>query len=196
MLCQIIAEYNHANNKKLNTDSLFLSDLNRMSDYVGLDMVDLKISLDELSYLGFISVWDSGIENIKLIYVSEKNIIKYKEQEEQKNFWHDWDWGLARTQNPVNKSTNFEQSTLKMIDFVEKHIEKPENIPLAVYAYCNLKIKSFEEQGSCFWNIQNFENNLYKVLTANDFTPKKIVNFVDKTYQDNKHLIDEISFEE
>lgn len=86
VLCQIIAEYNHANNKKLNTDSLFLSDLNRMSDYLGLDMKDLKISLDELSYLGFISVWNSGIENTKLIYVSEKNIIKYKEQEEQKTF--------------------------------------------------------------------------------------------------------------
>ena len=199
VLCQLIAEYNHANNENLNAGEYFLTDLNRLADYLGLEVETVKKSINELIALDFICTFDSGIENIVLVCVEEENIIKFKQEQEYHRMFHSWDWGLKRVQNPAHRSTHFEKSTLLLMSFVEQHLKNPETIPLCIYSFCNLVIKNYEITGKNFENIPEIGKNLYKIITDKNFVAEDLCDFVYKTCtiaNNTSPYIDEIPFED
>ena len=199
VLCQLIAEYNHANNECLNAGEYFFTDLSRIADYLGLDVETVKNSINELTTLNFIYTFDSGIENIILVCVEEENIVQFKQEQEHKKMFHTWDWGLKRIQNPTHRSTHFEKSTLLLMSFVEQHLKNPETIPLCIYSFCNLVIKQYEVTGKNFEKIPELANNLYRIITDENFKAEDLCDFVYEacTIDNNTSpYIDEIPFEE
>lgn len=168
VLCQILAEYNHAYNSQLNAGNYFLSDLNRMADYLGLTIEKLISELEELEELNLIEFNYSDIKDIYMITVFENSIVKFKEQTEKENMYDDWNFGLLRSQNPINRLTDFTKPVQEIEEFVKKYIAQP--IPIVIYAYCNYIIQIFESDGSKFLDLPNIWQELGKILNKYDFT--------------------------
>ena len=160
VLCQIIAEYNHANNHNLNVQPYFLVNMQRMSDYLNLDVEEIVNALKNLLNLNLIGYSSSGIENTIIVLVKEDNIIDFVRQTKQDYSLHKWDWGLANVQNPKGQPTSFNNSTNALISFVNENMYRPETIPMVIYAFCNFKIELYEENGNDFLSIPNLSNKI------------------------------------
>ncbi len=169
VLFHIISEYNHAQNNRLELAGFFLTSPARMSNYLGLDKEELFKTLDNLKNFGFIDFYaPSNIENAILICVKEDEIFKFKEKMEDKNLYQDWNTGLLKVQNPINK-LKLQHSTEKLKLFVDKHFNKPDCTPAIVLVGCDEVIEKFEENGTCFWDLPNIQDKLVEVLNDEHF---------------------------
>lgn len=183
VLCQILAEYNHAQNNKLNAGKYFLTDFNRMAKYLGLNVDELIKIITELQEMQFLWFEYSDIKDIYLICVDEDNIVSFKEQTEQENMYDDWNAGLLRAQDPVNRLTEFTSSLQEMQKFISKFINKP--FPLVILAYCNALIKNYEQDNRQFIDLPNLLQDLKDILTNPDFRFEDIGIWVyDRCKQD------------
>lgn len=180
VLCQLIAESNHANNKELCLGGFFLTDLNRMSKYLSITKDKIKEILTALKSKQFILMLDSGIEDVVLAALNQDSIIEYQQLKEEELMLHSWDWGLVNAQNPRGKNTTFCNSVLVLKNFVEQNIKNPENIPMVFFCYCNFRIKWFERSGMCFTDIENWQEEVLKTLNNNSFRVVDLAMCVDK----------------
>ncbi len=171
VLCQIIAEYNHAHNKNLNLDKFFLVNLSRMSDYLYFDEECIVNALKELKNLDLIDFYDSKINNTILVWVNEDKIIQFKLQQECEKNLHKWDWGLLNSQNPKGEETYFNYSTNVLVNIVNKNAKNPDKIPMVVYAFCNDLITRYENKGLKFLDIPDLANKLISCLSDKSFKP-------------------------
>ncbi len=168
VLCQILAEYNHANNNQLNLGKCFLSDLNRMANYLGLDINELLTEITELEELNLLWFSYADIKDIYLISVNETSIIEFKEQIEQENMYDDWNAGLLKCQNPTNRLADFITPVKEIQKFIKLTTSK--QLPLVLYAYANYIISLFESDGSKFLDLPNIWQDLKTILAKPNFT--------------------------
>lgn len=180
VLCQLIAEYNHAENHNLNIDKLFLVNIKRLSDYLYLDYDEIKDAFYELKSFNLIDFYQSGIKNTILVRMNEEEIVEFKQQQELKNMLHDWDWGLQNAQNPQGQETQFNCSTNALIQAINNYIKKPKEVPMVIYSLCNVLIEQYESNGNNFLQIPNLENRLVACLSDDCFKLIDLVLFVQK----------------
>ena len=182
VLSEIAAELNHAQKKKLtyNCDN-FLCDFNRMANRLGYSFDDLIHHLHTLEEYKFIDIFDSNIEDTYYIRVYPENIIKFKEEQEQKHLFVKWDDGLYRSQNPIHKQLYFNKSTLYIKDFFDNHLKTPEIIPLIFYVHLNASVQSYEEKsGFCFTDMSNLNQHLINMASDKEFDIEKFYDLIDQ----------------
>ena len=169
VLCEIMAEYNHAHNNNFNIGQRFLVNLKRMSDYLCLNFEEINNALNDLQDLDLIDYCFAGIENTILVWVKEDNIIKLKQ--EQERLFHGWDWGLANCQNPKSAKTSFNKSTNALIQFVNDNMKNPEIIPMSVYVQCNLIFEEYGFDFNCLYKKLFIYEDVYNCINNKDFIP-------------------------
>jgi len=182
VLSEIAAELNHAQKKKLtyNCDN-FLCDFNRMANRLGYSFDELMRHLHTLEDYKFIDIFNSNIEDTHYIRVYPENIIKFKEEQEQKHLFVKWDDGLYRSQNPIHKQLHFNKSTLYIKDFFDNHLKTPESIPLILYVHLNESIHMYEEKsGCCFTDISNLNQHLVSMVSDKEFDIEKVYDLIDQ----------------
>ena len=146
VLSETVAQLNYADNNKLNYNSDFLCDLNRMANLLGLSEDELWEQLEKLENLKFIKVFNANIEDTSYIRVYQDNIINFKKEQEEKLHFGSWDDGLKRSQNPIHKATNFSDSTNFIKNFLDERLKDPEAIPLIAYCYLDAVLIDFENE--------------------------------------------------
>ena len=161
VLSETVAQLNYADNNKLNYNSDFLCDLNRMANLLGLSEDELWEQLEKLENLKFIKVFNANIEDTSYIRVYQDNIINFKKEQEEKLHFGSWDDGLKRSQNPIHKTANFSDSTNFIKNFLDERLKDPESIPLAAYSYFNDVLNCFENK---YGDIRKFPD-LLEILT-------------------------------
>ena len=171
VLSQIIAEYNHANKYKLNAQQYFLTNIQRMSDYLNLDNDEIICALKDLQNLYLIDFCSSGIKNTCLVVVNEDKIINFVRQTKQEYMLHKWDWGLINAQNPKGQATSFNDSTKALMTYVNENMYNPEKIPMVIYSFCNMQICSYESNGNNFLEIHNLANKVITCIQDRCFKP-------------------------
>lgn len=185
VLMELLAELNHARNIDLNYGDDFLCDINRLSAILNIEWNLLLEILKGLQELGFIAIFDPNIEDTIYIRVKQDNIINYIETNDGNNFMN-WNDGLIISLNPINKGINFNQSTLRIKDYLDSYLQIPEAIPLIYYSYLNCVIEDYEKVFGDF-----FENVNIHELTQ-DFLDIKEINALN--YQRSfKYMVKRIS---
>lgn len=181
ILAHIISEYHYAVKNKLNYENDFLTSLSRMGYYLCLPMEELMLILNELEELGFIDVYDSSIEFTKHISVYPEKIIEVKHSLEAKYMLDSWDSGLKNAQNPINRATNFSDTTNKIKQFIDERLKGTEQIPLVVYSYLNSIITTYEEEHKkSILEISDFWQWLNNQLQDSKLFIESIVNGIEK----------------
>lgn len=157
VLMELLAELNYAQNNGLNFGNDFLCNINRLSEVLNIELSYLLEILKELQELDFIVAIDSDIEDTKCITVKLNNIINYIETNDRNNFIN-WNDGLKISLNPINERLNFNQSTLKIKDYLDSNLQILDAIPLIYYLYLNRVIENYENHfGNIFEDINVFE---------------------------------------
>ena len=186
VLCEIMSEYNHAVDKKLNIEQRFLVNLQRMSDYLNLDFEDITSALNDLKSIDLIEYCFAGIENTIFVLVKEDNIINFKLQQEQENLFHGWNFGLVNTQNPRNTKTSFNKSTNVLIKFVNENMKNPEIIPMSVFVQCNLIFENYGIDFDCLYNKMYIYEDVFNCINNEDFEPIQLVILVQDLCKEYK----------
>ena len=186
VLMQILAEYNRAVRDKLNIGTCFLADFGRMSDYLNLDKNDLEETVVELHKLGLIHLFSSFIENTYVIRVQEDKIVKYIETFEQENQSDNWDCGLARTQNPINKKTNFSELTIQIKNKVDNFFNKINYLPIISYVYINDYIHKHEEKWNKLVDEIDLDSQITNILKTSKDLKYDLTEFIEDLYY--KHI--------
>lgn len=179
ILMQIISEYGYAEKNKNIIEGYFLINLKRMSIYVNISEMYLKESLNILRELGFINFFSSGIEDTIMITPNIIKIIEFKENFEKENQFDDWDCGLLRAQNPINRNADFHSLTKQLQQIVDDFNQKLNSLPIIVYVYIscifnqyerikNIKIDSFvllEEVKNLLLESKNFKEDFINFIS-------------------------------
>lgn len=183
-LCQILSEYNYANNKGVNLCQAFLSNLRRMANYVGISEYKLMESLNTLVELELIAYQPAYIdESTYIIWVYEDNILKFKQEVEEENMYSDWDTGLTKTQNPINSLTQFSESTLELQKYIDNILKDENALPIIVYSICEFYIRDYENSGKDFCSIPMLAEKIKDVLLDDNFTYDKLIYLINNIIQ-------------
>lgn len=180
VLCQLIAEYNHAFNNNLHIEKNFLINTMRLCDYLGISQEELQEAFKELEEEEFFFTRPTGINNTLLGSIELQNIINFKQEIENAKNLQSWDWGLINTQKPQWQTAEFKTSTFAIINFVEKNLKNPETIPTVVYVYCDFLIQQYEMNGKIFADITNLGDKLLETLTKQTFKPIDIAILIQE----------------
>lgn len=189
VLMELLAELNYARNNALSFGNDFLCDINRLSEVLNIELNYLLEMLEQLEELDLIAVFDSNIEDTKPIGINLNNIINYIETNDRNDFIN-WNDGLKASLNPINKRLNFNQSTLKIKDYLDSNLQIIDAIPLIYYSYLNSLIEDYETRfGNIFEtaNIQQWVQLIVEKGDVNNTTQdieyrKEFIGMIERIY--------------
>lgn len=201
VLSEIVAEFNKAYNNDLNSFDEFLCSPTRMSNYLGFSIEEINIAFDELEEIGFISVYESYIEDTICIGVHQDEIINFKNKKEKENLYGNWDDGLVSSLNPVHKANYFSDSTNKIRDFIESHTKQPQNIPIISYSCLDSIIKDYEtESKNNILSMADIKDYLYNMVSKEKFNKYDFDIFIrdvnNLISQKENYICDEIPMDD
>lgn len=167
VLMELLAELNYARNNALSFGNDFLCDINRLSEVLNIELNYLLEMLEQLEELDLIAVFDSNIEDTKPIGTNLNNIINYIETNDRSDFIN-WNDGLKASLNPTNKSLNFNQSTLKIKDYLDSNLQIIDAIPLIYYSYLNSLIEDYETRFGNIFETANIQQWVQLIVEKGD----------------------------
>ena len=178
--------YSYAKSENLNAGNYFLVDLQRLSDYTGLDkqaVIYILYAMEEMDLIGYTS---SGIKNTKLVNINENMFKKYLQGCEQKDTCYLWDKELENKYKKRGIIESFPDATNEMKLFIERSTKNPEKIPLAVYSYGSLEF-IFQDIPAIFLADENLREKLGKCINSKYFKPIDLINFIDEQCEEMQY---------
>ena len=180
VLCQLIAEYNFADNKELTHFQFFLTNVKRLTDVLGITKDELFDSLNYLVELKLLVFQKAYISDTLLIRINEESIIQLLQDARKDALYVEWDWELKETQNPTNLSNTFCPIVQQIIVILQNRAK----IPMLFYSMINILILEREAE-----NILKLSDDfIYKLIdcTKNSkFQPMDLFFFI-------KHELDSL----
>lgn len=189
VLCQLIAEYNFANNNGLACNEQFLIDSLRLQKVLGFDEDELIEAINNLQSLGVITCWNAFMENSFLARIHEDNVVQLLSKQKEMTAYPKWDWKLKEAQNPI-KPNNFCPVLKEIINTISNF-----KIPTVVFVITNIFILRYLEEGCELKVSENLFCKLEGILNNPNFAPMNFFFFIKRELELLKLSNNEIPFD-
>lgn len=189
VLCQLIAEYNFANNNGLAYKEYFLIDSLRLQKVLGIAEDELFEVINYLKSLGVITCLNAFMENSFLVIIHEDNIVQLLNEQKEMTAYPKWDWKLKEAQNPI-KQNSFCPVLKEIINTISNF-----KIPTVVFVITNILILEYLEEGYELKVSENLFCKLEGILNNPNFTPMDFFFFIKRELEQLKLSYNEIPFD-
>lgn len=146
VLGEIVSELNHAIKNHLSYNQDFLTNINRMADFLGMQYQEVISAVKELQEQALITVSNSYIKNTIYMVVNIDKILELQENIITEYLFCGWDSGLMMCQNPTHEKTSFTNSLNRIKIFIEENAKDLNPVPMIVYMHLNSIIKIIERK--------------------------------------------------
>lgn len=186
VLGELSSEYNYACEHNLNLGNMFLTSMERLVEYIGIDYDELKNALNDLRDYNLIKIADSNIEDTLRIEFNVENILDLKLEIEEKCSYGEWDNGLLFSQNPISKKNNFSPSTSAIKNILYNNLNNYLDVVSVTYSIIDSIIKEQKNITSIkIYEIKNLENLIRKNLKDSKHINIDLIQLVIDIFEGN-----------
>jgi hypothetical protein len=165
VLGELSSEYNYACEHNLNLGRVFLTSIERLVEYIGIDYDELHSALKELSNDNLIKIEAVNIEGSMRIRFEVENILNTKLELEEDCSFGEWDKGLVSCLNPINKKNYFSPSTIAIKNILYNNLNNFLDVLAVTYSEIDSIIKEYEDRTSKkIYEMKNLESLICKKL--------------------------------
>ena len=138
---------NYAHKRNLDYGKSILLEIERCCRYLNIDESILNEALTELSEMKLVVVSKVGIDGYVMIDLYQSRVIDLLKARKEQSEFMNWDDGLSYSLNPTKTDYYFRESTMYIIDYLEKSIGYKNVIPVIVYCHLDETISDYEVNG-------------------------------------------------
>ena len=111
-----------------------------------------------------------------------KNILEFKKEKIQYNYYTKWDSGLTTVLNPQDKQTTFCDTVNVIKKFFDERLENPGIIPMVMYSYLDAVVYKFDKAQIDLIKELDMYSYMYSLVQNkkfNEYDFEKLIDFIE-----------------